>query len=53
MSENQAYLERVAAIYASLQGPHLRQLDASGPTQAVHAALLNLILEFLAAAGRR
>jgi dTMP kinase len=53
VSEDQAYLERVAAIYASLQGPHLVQLDASGPPQAVHVALLNLTLEFLEAAGRR
>ena len=52
MSEDPAYLERVAAIYASLKGPHLRHLDASGPPQAVHAALLNLTLEFLEAAGR-
>jgi dTMP kinase len=53
VSEDQAYLERVSAIYDSLQGPHLRQLDASGPPQAVHTALLNLTLEFLEAAGRR
>jgi dTMP kinase len=53
VSEDQAYLEQVAAIYASLQGPHLRQLDASGSPQAVHDALLNLTLEFLEAAGRR
>ena len=49
-----AYLERVSTtLYASLKGPHLRHLDASGPPQAVHAALLNLTLEFLEAAGRR
>jgi dTMP kinase len=53
VSEDPAYLERVAAIYASLQGPHLRRLDASGPPQAVHAALLNLTLEFLEAAEKR
>jgi dTMP kinase len=53
VSENSDYLDRVAATYASLQGPHLRQMDASGPPQAVHEALLNLTLEFLAAAGHR
>jgi dTMP kinase len=53
VSEDPAYLERVAAIYASLQGPHLRRLDASAPPQAVHVALLNLTLEFLETAERR
>jgi dTMP kinase len=53
VSEDPAYLERVAAIYASLQGPHLRYLDASAPPEAVHATLLNLTLEFLEAAGHR
>jgi dTMP kinase len=51
VSENLAYLERVAAIYASLTGPHLRHLDASGPPEAVHGPLLHLTLECLAAAG--
>jgi len=51
VSENSAYLEQVAAIYAGLQGPHLRHLDASGPAPAVHAALLSLTLEFLATVG--
>jgi dTMP kinase len=51
VSEDPAYLERVAAIYASLQGPQLRHLDASGPPQDVHLALLNLTLEFLEATG--
>jgi dTMP kinase len=53
VSEDSAYLERVATIYAGLQGPHLRHLDASPPAQAVHAALLSLTLEFLATAGGR
>jgi dTMP kinase len=53
VSENLNYLDQVAAIYASLQGPHLRRLDASGPPQVVHAALLNLTLEFLETARRR
>jgi dTMP kinase len=51
VSEDPAYLEQVAALYAGLQGPHLRHLDASGPAPAVHAALLSLTLELLAAAG--
>jgi dTMP kinase len=53
VSEAPDYLERVAAIYASLQGPHLRHLDASGPPQAVHTSLLILTREFLEAAGYR
>jgi dTMP kinase len=53
VSENPDYLERVAAIYASLQGPHLRHLDASGPPQAVHLALLHLTGEFLETAEHR
>ncbi len=53
VSENPDYLERVAAIYASLKGPHLRHLEASGPPPAVHVALLDLTLGFLEAAGYR
>jgi len=53
VSEEPAYLEKVAAIYASLKGPHLRQVDASGTPEAVHAALLNLTREFLEAARYR
>jgi dTMP kinase len=51
VSEAPAYLERVAAIYASLKGPRLRHVDASASPQAVHLALLNLTLEFLETAG--
>jgi dTMP kinase len=50
VSEDLAYLERVATIYAGLQGPNLRHLDASASPPAVHAALLSLTLEFLEAA---
>ena len=52
VSEDLAYLERVATIYAGLQGPHLHHLDASAPPRAVHDALLSLTLEFLLTAGR-
>jgi len=52
VSEDPTYLEQVAAIYAGLQGPQLRHLDASGPPPAVHAELLNLVLDFLETAGR-
>ena len=53
VSDDPAYLEQVAAIYAGLKGPHLRHLDASAPPQAVHNALLSLILEFLESAGEQ
>jgi len=53
VSEDQTYLERVATLYASLKGPHLRHLDASASPEEVHVALLNLTLEFLETAGRR
>ena len=53
VSDDPAYLEQVAAIYAGLKGPHLRHLDASAPPEAVHEALLSLILEFLETAGER
>jgi dTMP kinase len=52
VSEAPSYLERVATLYAGLQGPHLVHLDADAPPQAVHNALLKLTLEFLQAAGR-
>ena len=53
VSDDPAYLERVAAIYAGLQRPHLRHLDASVPPEAVHATLVSLILEFLETVGER
>jgi dTMP kinase len=53
VSEAPDYLEQVAAIYASLSDSHLRHLDASGPPEAVHDALLTLALDFLESAGYR
>lgn len=53
VSDDPAYLEQVAAIYAGLKGPHLRHLEASVPPEAVHDALLSLILEFLETVGER
>ena len=53
VSEDPAYLEQVATIYAGLQGSNLRRLDASGPPPAVHAALLSLVQEFLETAGEQ
>jgi len=47
VSEAQEYLERVAAIYASLTGPHIHRVDAAQPLESVHAALLSLTLKVL------
>jgi dTMP kinase len=47
LSELPAYLERVAAIYAGLQGPGIRHLDASPPAEAVHASILLEVLRVL------
>jgi dTMP kinase len=40
VSELLPYLERVAAIYDSLQGPHIQRVDAATSTPALHADLL-------------
>jgi len=45
VSEGRHCLERVAAIYASLAGPHIHHLDAASPPGTVHAALLALALK--------
>jgi len=50
VSEAPDYLERVAAHYHSFRGPQLRHLEASGAAAEVHARLLHLTLEALAAA---
>lgn len=47
VSEEPAYLERVATIYASLKGPEIHQVDASAPPAEVHAFILQLSLKAL------
>ena len=50
VSEVPAYLEKVAAIYDTFQGPHLKRLDASDAPSQVLGRLLVLSLDVLAAA---
>ena len=40
LSESQAYLSRVAAIYATLKGPHIRRLDARRRPEAIHPEII-------------
>jgi len=40
VSESFPYLRQVAAIYAGLQGPRFRRVEASRPPPSVHAAIL-------------
>jgi dTMP kinase len=47
VSEDQDYLERVAAIYAALSGPHIHRVDAVAPPEAIHAHLLAITLKAL------
>jgi dTMP kinase len=47
VSEGQDYLEQVAAIYASLPGPHIHRVDAARPPEVVHADLLAITLKVL------
>jgi dTMP kinase len=49
VSENSAYLEKVAAIYDTFRGPHLKRLDAAVSTSQVLGKLLDLSLDILAA----
>jgi dTMP kinase len=53
VTEVPAYLEKVAAIYDTFQGQHLRRLDASGPASEVLQRLLDLSLEVMSASGAR
>jgi dTMP kinase len=48
VSEGRDYLEQVAAIYASLTGPWIHQVDAARPLDVVHADLLAITLKVLA-----
>jgi dTMP kinase len=47
VTEGPAYLERVAAIYAGLKGPHIQAVDAAAPPQTVHAVILRQALKAL------
>jgi dTMP kinase len=47
LSESPEYLERVAAIYDTLKGPHLHHLAATGPREETHALILRLTLRAL------
>jgi dTMP kinase len=47
LSESPEYLERVAAIYDTLEGPHLHRLAATGPREETHALILRLTLRAL------
>jgi dTMP kinase len=47
VSEVPAYLEKVAALYDTFQGPHLKRLDASDPPAQVLGRLLVLALDTL------
>jgi dTMP kinase len=47
VSEDPDYLEQVAAIYASLSGPHIHRVDAALSPEAIHAQLLTITLQAL------
>ncbi len=47
VTEDPAYLEKVAAIYDTFEGPHLRRLDASGSAGQILSQLLVLTLTVL------
>jgi dTMP kinase len=47
VSESRAYLEEVAAIYASLTGPHIHRVDAAASPAVIHAHLLKITLRAL------
>jgi len=49
VSETPDYLERVAGLYDTFEGPHLKRLEASGATPEVMGRLLHLTLEARAA----
>jgi dTMP kinase len=47
LTEAPGYLEKVAALYATLKDPHLHRVEAAGPPEEVHARLLDLTLQSL------
>jgi dTMP kinase len=47
VSEAPDYLEKVAAIYDTFRGPHLKRLDASEQPAQVMGRLLNLTMDTL------
>ena len=47
VSEVPAYLEKVAALYDTFRGPHLKRLDASAPPAQVSGRLLILAMDAL------
>ncbi len=47
LSEAGVYLEKVAALYDTLTGPHHYQVDAAGSPEATHARVLELTLKAL------
>jgi dTMP kinase len=51
LSELPPYLERVAAIYNNLQGPHIQRVDAAASLKTLHAHLLARTLAALAELG--
>jgi len=48
VSEDPAYLEKVAALYDTFQGPHVRRLDGAASAFQVQGELLDLALKALA-----
>jgi dTMP kinase len=51
VSELAPYLEKVAAIYESLVGPHIQRVEAATNPQALHSTLLELTLKALGRLG--
>jgi len=47
VSEAPDYLEKVALLYAGMQGKYLFHLDGSAPPEAVHAQILAKVLQVL------
>ncbi|MFA5109962.1 MAG: dTMP kinase [Desulfobaccales bacterium] len=47
VTEDRDYLKRVAAIYASLRGPHIHRVDADAAPETIHAGILEITLKAL------